>query len=163
MSIRPNKLERRVGVENRLNLTKFLTAPPNSQYKLSTFGCFFFWLRIVGTSDDDALVRMDTFMLPFNVAFQVLELLLDDGLSPYAQWFDGLAPDIAAKVAIAKYRMQQGNLSSVEWFRGIGEYKIHYGAGWRIYLAKDGVEIIMLLGGGSKSGQQRDIDQAVEL
>lgn len=56
------------------------------------------------------------------MAFQVLELLLDDGLSPYAQWFDGLAPDIAAKVATAKYRMQQGNLSSVEWFRGIGEY-----------------------------------------
>lgn len=85
------------------------------------------------------------------------------GLSPYAQWFDGLAPDIAAKVATAKYRMQQGNLSSVEWFRGIGEYKINYGAGWRIYLAKDGIEIIMLLGGGSKNGQQRDIDKAVEL
>ncbi len=102
-------------------------------------------------------------MLPLTMAFQVLELLLDDGLSPYAQWFDGLATDIAAKVATAKYRMQQGNLSSVEWFRGIGEYKINYGAGWRIYLAKDGVEIIMLLGGGSKNGQQRDIDHAVEL
>ncbi len=97
------------------------------------------------------------------MAFQVLELLLDDGLSPYAQWFDGLAPDIAAKVATAKYRMQQGNLSSVEWFRGTGEYKINYGAGWRIYLAKDGIEIIMLLGGGSKNGQQQDIDQAVKL
>lgn len=97
------------------------------------------------------------------MTFQVLELLLDDGLSPYAQWFDGLEPDVAAKVATAKYRMQQVSLSSVEWFRGIGEYKINYGAGWRIYLAKDGVEIIMLLGGGSKNGQQRDIDLAVEL
>ncbi|MEI8400573.1 MAG: type II toxin-antitoxin system RelE/ParE family toxin [Alcaligenaceae bacterium] len=106
---------------------------------------------------------MDTYMLPLGMAFQVLELLRDDGLSPYAQWFDGLAPEIAAKVATAKYRMQQGNLSSVEWFRGIGEYKINYGAGWRIYLAKDGIEIIMLLGGGSKNGQQRDIDKAVEL
>jgi hypothetical protein len=53
-------------------------------------------------------------MLPYGMAFQVLELLLDDGLSPYAQSFDELAPDIAAKVATAKYRMQQGNLSSVE-------------------------------------------------
>jgi len=117
----------------------------------------------VGTNDDYASVHMVAFMLPLAMAFQVLELLLDDGLSPYAKWFDGLAPDIAAKVATAKYRMQQGNLSSVEWFRGIGEYKINYGAGWRIYLAKDGVEIIMLLGGGSKNGQQRDIDHAVEL
>ena len=89
--------------------------------------------------------------------------MLGDGFSPYAQWFDGLAPDIAAKVATAKYRMQQGNLSSFEWFHGIGEYKINYGAGWRIYLAKDGLEITMLLGGGTKNGQQRDIDHAVEL
>jgi putative addiction module killer protein len=138
-------------------------APPNIQAKLSTFGCFFFWQRILSTGGDGSPMRKDTFMLPFGMAFQVLELLLDDGLSPYAQWFDGLAPDIAAKVATAKYRMQQGNLSSVEWFRGIGEYKINYGAGWRIYLAKDGIEIIMLLGGGSKNGQQRDIDKAVEL
>ena len=97
------------------------------------------------------------------MAFQVLELLLDDGLSPYAHWFDGLAPDIAAKVATAKYRMQQGNLSSVEWFRGIGEYKIDWGPGLRIYLAKDGLKIIILIGGGTKKRQQQDIDQAVAL
>jgi putative addiction module killer protein len=97
------------------------------------------------------------------MSFQVLELLLDDGVSPYAQWFDGLTPDVAAKVATAKYRVQLGNLSSIEWFRGIGEYKINYGAGWRIYLAKDGIELIVLLGGGSKSGQQGDIDRAVDL
>lgn len=102
-------------------------------------------------------------MLPFRMSFEVLELLLDDGVSPYAQWFDGLTPDVAAKVATAKYRMQQGNLSSIEWFRGIGEYKINYGAGWRIYLAKEGIKIIVLLGGGSKSGQQGDIDRAVDL
>ena len=140
-----------------------IAVPPNIQAKLSTFGCFLFWQRILSTGGDGSPMRKDTFMLPFGMAFQVLELLLDDGLSPYAQWFNGLAPDIAAKVATAKYRMQQGNLSSVEWFRGIGEYKINYGAGWRIYLAKDGIEIIMLLGGGSKNGQQRDIDKAVEL
>ena len=50
-------------------------------------------------------------MSPLITAFQVLELLLDDGLSPYAQWFDGLAPDIAAEVATVAYRLQQGNLS----------------------------------------------------
>jgi putative addiction module killer protein len=93
----------------------------------------------------------------------VRELLLEDGSSPYAAWFNGLAPDVAAKVVTAKLRMQQGNLSSVEWFRGIGEYKIDYGPGWRIYLARDGLQIIILLGGGSKARQQRDIDRAVDL
>jgi putative addiction module killer protein len=97
------------------------------------------------------------------MSFKVLELQLDDGVSPYARWFVGLDPVVAAKVATAKYRMQQGNFSKIEWFRGIGEYKINYGAGWRIYLAKDGTEIIILLGGGSKNRLQRDIDRAVDL
>lgn len=63
----------------------------------------------------------------------------------------------------AKLRMEQGKLSSVEWLRGIGEFKIDYVPGWRIYLARDGLQIIILLGGGSKARQQRDIDRAVEL
>ena len=94
---------------------------------------------------------------------QILELLLPDGSSPYADWFSSLPANVAAKVVTAKLRMQQGNLSNVEWFRGIGEYKIDFGPGWRIYLARDGLQIIVLLGGGSKKRQQKDIDQAVEL
>ncbi len=95
--------------------------------------------------------------------WSVRELLLDDGESPFAQWFASLKPDVAAKVAVAQMRMQLGNHSSIEWFRGIGEFKIDYGAGWRIYLAKDGLEIIVLLGGGSKKNQQRDIEEALRL
>jgi len=91
------------------------------------------------------------------------ELLLEDGSSPFAQWFASLKPDVAAKIAVAQLRMQRGNVSNIEWFRGIGEYKIDYGPGWRIYLAKDGLEIIVLLGGGSKKTQQRDIDEALRL
>ena len=94
---------------------------------------------------------------------QIRELLLEDGSSPYADWFNSLSADTAAKVATAKLRMQQGNLSNVEWFRGIGEYKIDFGPGWRVYLARDGLQLIVLLGGGSKKRQQKDIDRAVEL
>ena len=66
-------------------------------------------------------------------------------------------------MSVAAGRMELGNLSNVEWFRGIGEYKIDWGPGYRIYLAKDGLKIIVLLGGGNKKRQQNDIDQAVEL
>lgn len=59
--------------------------------------------------------------------------------------------------------MQQGNLSNVEWFRGIGEYKIDWGPGYRIYLARDGEKILVLLGGGTKRRQQADIDRAVAI
>ncbi len=109
------------------------------------------------------LVLMDTFKLPLDMDFQVIELQFDELESPYSKWFNKLPPDVAAKVATANYRMQQGNLSNIEWFSGIGEYKINYGSGWRIYLAKDGADIIILLGGGTKNGQQRDIDHAIKL
>lgn len=94
--------------------------------------------------------------------FQVKELLLPDGSSPFADWFASLDAMAAAKVSVAMARMEQGNLSNAEWFRGIGEYKIDWGPGYRIYLAKDGLKIIVLLGGGSKKRQQKDIDQAID-
>lgn len=97
------------------------------------------------------------------MTYHVKELLLPDGKSPYADWFGTLDAMVAAKVSVAAARMEQGNLSNVEWFRGIGEYKIDWGPGYRIYLAKDGLKIIVLLGGGSKKRQQKDIDQAVVL
>ena len=95
--------------------------------------------------------------------YQVKELLLPDGSSPYADWFATLDSLAAAKVSIAAARMEQGNLSRVEWFCGIGEYKIDWGPGLRIYLAKDGQRIIVLLGGGTKKRQQQDINEAVAL
>jgi putative component of toxin-antitoxin plasmid stabilization module len=53
--------------------------------------------------------------------------------------------------------MQQGNLSSADWFRGIGKHIIDHGPGWRTFLARDGLQIIILPGGGSKARRQRDI------
>jgi len=97
------------------------------------------------------------------VNYRVVELLLEDGSSPYADWFATLNPVAAAKITVAKVRIEQGNLSNVEWFRGIGEYKIDWGPGYRVYLAKDGMTIIVLLGGGTKKRQQKDIDRAVKL
>ena len=95
--------------------------------------------------------------------YRVVELLLEDGSSPYADWFATLDPVAAAKVTVGKARIAQGNFSNVEWFRGIGEYKIDWGPGYRVYLARDGKMIIVLLGGGTKKRQQKDIDRAVKL
>ena len=74
-----------------------------------------------------------------------------------------LIPVAAAKITVAKVRIAQGNHSNVDWFRGIGEYKIDWGPGYRVYLAKAGKTIIILLGGGTKKRQQKDIDRAVKL
>jgi len=53
-----------------------------------------------------------------------------------------------------------GNLSSVKWIGAIGEYRVDWGPGYRIYLAKDGEALIILLGGGTKKRQQSDIERA---
>src|SRR5580693_8722135 len=94
---------------------------------------------------------------------RVEEYVRPDGSSPYADWFDGLDAQAAAKVATAKLRMELGNTSNVKWFSGIGEYVIDWGPGYRIYLAKDGNALIVLFGGGTKRRQQADIDRAVAL
>lgn len=59
--------------------------------------------------------------------------------------------------------MALGNLSNIKWFDRIGEYRINWGPGYRIYLAKDGDNLIILFGGGTKKRQQLDIDKAREL
>ncbi len=97
------------------------------------------------------------------MSLQVRELLEEDGSSPYGDWFNSLDPIAAAKISIAKVRMEQGNLSNVKWFQGIGEYRIDWGPGYRIYLARDGLKIIVLLGGESKKGQQEDIKRTIAL
>jgi putative addiction module killer protein len=91
---------------------------------------------------------------------RVEEYIRPDGSSPYADWFNGLDAQAAAKVVTAKLRMELGNTSRIKWFGSIGEYVIDWGPGYRIYLAKDGDMLIVLFGGGTKRHQQSDIERA---
>ena len=98
--------------------------------------------------------------LPLILTMVVQEYLREDGSNPYKRWFDTLDARAAAKVTTAKIRLELGNVSAIKWFGGMGEYVIDWGPGYRIYLARDGEALIVLFGGGTKRGQQRDIDQA---
>jgi putative addiction module killer protein len=80
---------------------------------------------------------------------------------PFANWFAKLDPIAGAKVTRAIARMQQGNFSNVKSVReGVLEYKIDFGPGYRIYFGRDGDKIVILLTGGTKKQQQRDIHAA---
>ncbi len=84
--------------------------------------------------------------------------------SPYARWFDRLDARAAAKVATSVVRMEQGNLSNAKGVgSGVFEYRIDFGPGYRVYFGKDGDTIIILLGGGIKKRQQKDIEAAQDL
>lgn len=61
-------------------------------------------------------------------------------------------------------RISNGNFSSVKSVGGgVHECRIDWGSGYRVYLGKDGEKLVILLGGGTKERQQKDIDQAKEL
>jgi len=66
----------------------------------------------------------------------VEEYVRENGAVPYQDWFDSLDATAAAKVAVAKVPLSLGNTSSAKWFSGIGEYRIDWGPGYRVYLAK---------------------------
>jgi putative addiction module killer protein len=94
---------------------------------------------------------------------KVVEYIRADGSNPFKSWFDGLDAQAAAKVATATIRLELGNTSNVKRIGAIGEYKIDWGPGYRLYLGRDGDELIILLVGGTKKQQQKDIARAEAL
>jgi putative addiction module killer protein len=100
-------------------------------------------------------------MLPSRPV-EILEYLDWSGRSPYAEWFESLSAQAAAKVAVAIRRLAQGNFSNVKGVGGgVYEYRINFGPGLRIYLGIDGDRLVILLAGGTKKRQQRDIEDAI--
>lgn len=86
------------------------------------------------------------------------------GSSPFGIWFSGLHAQAAAKVARALYRLEQGNFSNVKSAgKGVSEYKVDFGPGYRIYFGQEGDVVVILLGGGTKKTQEKDIQIAQAL
>lgn len=97
------------------------------------------------------------------MAIRVKEYIREDGSCPFRAWFDRLPAQAAAKVATAAFRVSEGNTSSIKWFSGLGEIRIDWGPGYRVYLVKDGEALIVLFGGGTKGTQSKDIVRAKDL
>jgi putative addiction module killer protein len=92
---------------------------------------------------------------------QILEYLDATGDSPYRQWFESLNAQAAAKVTVALTRIELGNFSNVKGVgAGVLEFRIDFGPGYRVYFGKHGDLLVILLAGGTKSHQQKDIATA---
>ena len=95
---------------------------------------------------------------------EIREYIDHQGRSPFGRWFDSLDARAAVRVRTVLARMEAGNLSNV---RGVGsgvlELRINVGPGYRVYFGRDGDALIVLLGGGAKGRQQRDIEAVRDL
>jgi putative addiction module killer protein len=85
-----------------------------------------------------------------------------DGALPFSEWLDGLR-DGMARVRIARRltRLQAGLLG--DWKPvggGVIELREDYGPGYRVYCARHGSTLIVLLAGGDKRTQQKDLERA---
>ena len=82
----------------------------------------------------------------------------------FEKWLKGLTDDRARKrIAQRLVRVQAGLLGDVKYFDGIGELRIDYGPGYRLYFVRRGAALIILLCGGNKASQRRDIEKAIAM
>ena len=83
----------------------------------------------------------------------------------FDDWFEGLR-DLPGKrrVQVRIDRAEDGNFGDCEPVgEGVSEMRIHYGPGYRVYFVQRGLEIVILLAGGDKSTQSKDIKIAREM
>ena len=83
----------------------------------------------------------------------------------FARWFDSLRDRQArARIDVRIRRLSLGNPGDVRPIReGVSELRIDYGPGYRVYFTQRGQTLVVLLGGGDKRTQDRDIELALEL
>jgi putative addiction module killer protein len=88
---------------------------------------------------------------------------LDNGKEPFKLWIEALRDAVGVAQINNRIRRlglgQRGDYKRVG--KGVFELRIHYGPGYRVYFAEPGQEIILLLSGGNKGSQKKDIQQAI--
>lgn len=84
------------------------------------------------------------------------------GHEPFTAWLEGLRDaQVRRRILIRLRRVAQGNFGDVKALKGgVFELRLQFGSGYRIYFGEDGNTLVVLLLGGDKSSQYKDIELA---
>ena len=92
---------------------------------------------------------------------ELVVYVTEDGKAPFDEWFDKIDTAAALKVRTALARIETGNFGDVKPVgQGVSERRIPFGPGYRVYFGQDGNRLVILLCGGTKKRQSKDIEQA---
>ena len=90
--------------------------------------------------------------------YDIREYIRSDGGSPFREWLDDLPVQTRARIQARVARMEVGNLGDVKAVgSGVLEARIHFGPGYRVYLGIEGAVAVILLCGGDKGSQAKDV------
>ena len=94
--------------------------------------------------------------------YQLEYYLTEEGACPFTEWLYGLRDRVAtSRIRTRLDRVSLGNFGTVESVgQGVSELKIDHGPGYRVYFAMSGKTVVLLLVGGDKSTQRKDIAAA---
>ena len=94
---------------------------------------------------------------------EILSYRAQDGKEPFIEWLFSLRDKmIRHRIEARIDRIRHGNYGDHKRFHGILELRLDFGKGYRIYCGEDGNKLIILLIGGDKSSQDKDIKEAIE-
>ena len=110
---------------------------------------------------DASIVALATDVLS-GYALHVIEVRETE---EYSRWFDGLRDRQGRVRILARIRrLSLGNPGDVKPVgEGVSELRVDFGPGYRVYFVQEGAVVVILLAGGDKSTQKRDIERAKEL
>jgi putative addiction module killer protein len=93
---------------------------------------------------------------------EVLAYQTRDGTIPFAEWLDDIRDKkVVARILARLARVRQGNLGDCKGVgEGVSELRVDYGPGYRVYFAQKRQTLVILLCGGDKRTQERDIQRA---
>lgn len=101
-------------------------------------------------------------MRQLKTAIEIRYYLAQDRSAPFIKWLEGLNDRVVrARIKVRIDRLERGLFGDTRALGGgIEELRIHAGPGYRIYYGRIERTVILLLSGGTKDRQQRDIERA---